>query len=89
MALSQRPWSFVASIAMAASFVCNGLTPVVVGKAVDEAIATTSLNRLGFWIIVLAGLYLLAAGVSWIAVRPTHRRRGILTCPRFASTSIG
>ena len=67
VALSQRPWSFVASIAMAASFVCNGLTPVVVGKAVDEAVATSTLSRLGFWIIVLAGLYLLAAGVSWIA----------------------
>lgn len=67
VALSQRPWSFVASIAMAASFVCNGLTPVVVGKAVDEAIATSSSSRLGFWIIVLAALYLVAAGVSWIA----------------------
>ena len=67
VALSQRPWSFVASIAMAASFVCNGLTPVVVGRAVDEAIATPSLSRLGFWIIVLAGLYLVAAAVSWIA----------------------
>jgi putative ABC transport system ATP-binding protein len=67
VALSQRPWSFVASIAMAASFVCNGLTPVVVGHAVDEAIATSALDRLGFWILVLAGLYLLAVGVSWIA----------------------
>lgn len=67
VALSQRPWSFVASLAMAASFVCNGLTPVVVGKAVDEAIATSSAARLGFWLVVLAGLYLLAIGVSWVA----------------------
>ena len=67
VALSQRPWSFVASIAMAASFVCNGLTPVVVGHAVDEAIATSSVRRLGFWIMVLAGLYLVAVGVNWIA----------------------
>jgi putative ABC transport system ATP-binding protein len=67
VALSQRPWSFVASIAMAASFVCNGLTPVVVGHAVDQAIATSALDRLGFWILVLAGLYLLAIGVSWVA----------------------
>jgi putative ABC transport system ATP-binding protein len=67
VALSQRPWSFVASIAMAAAFVCNGLTPVVVGQAVDEAIATSSLQRLGFWIMVLAGLYLVAIGVNWIA----------------------
>ncbi len=67
VALSQRPWSFVASIAMAAAFVCNGLTPVVVGQAVDEAIATSSLQRLGFWIVVLAGLYLVAIGVNWVA----------------------
>jgi putative ABC transport system ATP-binding protein len=67
VALSQRPWSFVASIAMAAAFVCNGLTPVVVGQAVDEAIATSSFQRLGFWILVLAGLYLVAIGVNWVA----------------------
>ncbi|MFT4164593.1 MAG: ABC transporter ATP-binding protein [Microlunatus sp.] len=67
VALSQRPWSFVASIALAAAFVCNGLTPVVVGNAVDEAIATSSLSRLGFWILVLAGLYLVAIAVNWIA----------------------
>lgn len=67
VALSQRPWSFVASIAMAASFVCNGLTPVVVGKAVDEAIATSSLGRLGFWALVLAGLFVVAICVNVIA----------------------
>ena len=67
VALSQRPWSFVASIAMAAAFVCNGLTPLVVGHAVDKAIATSSLSRLGFWILVLVGLYLVAAGVNWVA----------------------
>lgn len=67
VALSQRPWSFVASGAMAAAFVCNGLTPVVVGQAVDEAIATSSLSRLGFWILVLAGLYLVAVAVNWVA----------------------
>ena len=67
VALSQRPWSFVASVGMALSFVCNGLTPVVVGKAVDEAIATSSLSRLVFWIIVLAGLFLVAIGTNWVA----------------------
>ena len=67
VALSQRPWSFVASIAMAAAFVRNGLTPVVVGHAVDQAIATPSWQRLGFWILVLAGLYLVAVGVNWVA----------------------
>lgn len=67
VALSQRPWSFVASLAMAGAFVCNGLTPVVVGRAVDDAIATSSLGRLGFWLAVLAGLYLVSVGVNWVA----------------------
>lgn len=67
VALSQRPWSVVAGVAMAASFLCNGLTPVVVGRAVDEAIATSSLSRLGLWIAVLAGLFVVAIGVNWVA----------------------
>ncbi|WP_132471641.1 ABC transporter ATP-binding protein [Rhodococcus sp. SMB37] len=67
VALSQRPWSFVASVGMAVSFVCNGLTPVVVGRAVDEAIATSSPHRLGFWILILGFLFVLAIGVNWIA----------------------
>ncbi len=67
VALSQRPWSFVASIGMAAAFLCNGLTPVVVGRAVDEAIATSSADRLGFWMLVLAGLFTVAVGVNWVA----------------------
>ncbi|QAY61871.1 ABC transporter ATP-binding protein [Microbacterium protaetiae] len=67
VALSQRPWSFVASIGMAASFVCNGLTPVIVGKAVDEAVATSSLIRLVIWIAVLAGVFLLAIATNLIS----------------------
>lgn len=67
VALSQRPWSFVASAGMAASFICNGLTPVIVGKAVDEAIGTSDLQRLWFWIAMLAVLFLTAMTVNWIA----------------------
>lgn len=67
VALSQRPWSFIASGAMAVSFVCNGLTPVVVGRAVDEAIATSSFSRLGMWIAVLAGVFTLAIAANWTA----------------------
>ncbi|MBH0123729.1 ABC transporter ATP-binding protein [Rhodococcus sp. CX] len=67
VALSQRPWSFVASVGMAVAFICNGLTPVVVGRAVDEAIATSSAGRLGFWILVLGCLFVLAIVANWIA----------------------
>lgn len=67
VALSQRPWSFVASGAMAVAFLCNGLTPVVVGRAVDDAIAASSLGRLWFWIGVLGCVFLLAIAANWTA----------------------
>lgn len=67
VALSQRPWSFIASFAMAVSFLCNGLTPVIVGRAVDEAIATSSPGRLGFWLLMLGALFILAIAANWIA----------------------
>lgn len=67
VALSQRPWSFVASAGMAVGFLCNGVTPVVVGRAVDDAIATSSLSRLLFWIAVLACVFVVAIGANWIA----------------------
>ncbi|MGN0102518.1 MAG: ABC transporter transmembrane domain-containing protein [Dietzia sp.] len=67
VALSQRPWSFIASAGMAVGFVCNGITPVVVGRAVDDAIATGRLNRLWFWIGVLACVFLVAMVANWTA----------------------
>ena len=67
VALSQRRWSFVASVGMAIAFICNGLTPVIVGSAVDDAIATSSFARLGFWLLVLAGLFLISIGVNWVS----------------------
>lgn len=67
VALSQRPWSFIASAGMAISFLCNGITPVVVGRAVDDAIATSSLGRLGFWILVLGAVFVVAIVANWTA----------------------
>lgn len=67
VALSQRPWSFIASGGMAVGFLCNGLTPVVVGRAVDDAIATARLNRLWLWIGVLACVFLVAMVANWTA----------------------
>lgn len=67
VALSQRPWSFLASAGMAVAFVCNGVTPVVVGRAVDDAISTASLSSLGFWIAMLACVFLVAIIANWTA----------------------
>ena len=38
-AISQRPWSFLSAALMSVVFVCNGLTPVILGRAVDAAVA--------------------------------------------------
>lgn len=65
--LSQRPWSTVAGVCMALAFLCNGLTPVIVGRAVDEALATADLARLGRWIAVLAAVFATAIAVNWVA----------------------
>lgn len=67
VALSQRPWSLVASGAMAVAFVCNGLTPVVVGRAVDDAVAPGTWDALVRWVLVLAGLFLVAIAANWTA----------------------
>ena len=67
VALSQRPWSFLASGAMAVAFVCNGVTPVVVGRAVDDAVTTASAGRLALWIGVLAGVFVVAILANWTA----------------------
>ncbi|WP_396119366.1 ABC transporter transmembrane domain-containing protein [Dietzia sp. B32] len=67
VALSQRPWSFVASGAMAVAFLCNGLTPVVVGRAVDDAIATSTPDRLWFWIAILGCVFVMAIAANWTA----------------------
>lgn len=67
VALSQRPWSFLASAGMALGFVCNGITPVVVGRAVDGAVATGSLDTLWFWIGILACVFVVAIIANWTA----------------------
>ncbi|MGX1766976.1 ABC transporter transmembrane domain-containing protein [Dietzia sp. NPDC055343] len=67
VALSQRPWSFLASGAMAVAFVCNGITPLVVGRAVDDAVATASLASLWFWIGMLACVFAVAIAANWTA----------------------
>ncbi|SER52252.1 ABC transporter transmembrane domain-containing protein [Corynebacterium cystitidis] len=47
-----------AAVLMSITFVTNGLTPVIVGHAIDGSIASDSLSRLWFWIGVLAATFL-------------------------------
>lgn len=62
---SQYRLSAPASILMALSFLSNGLTPVIVGRAIDDAIAQGSVRSLGFWIGVLAAVFLFNIVVAW------------------------
>lgn len=59
--LAQRPWSLVASVSMALGFVMWGLIPVVVGHAIDEAVASHSVPKLGLYLGLLAVVYALSA----------------------------
>ncbi|WP_306577876.1 hypothetical protein [Corynebacterium cystitidis] len=47
-----------AAVLMSITFVTNGLTPVIVGHAIDGFIASDSLSRLWFWIGVVAATFL-------------------------------
>lgn len=65
-AISQRPWSFLSAALMSVVFVCNGLTPVILGRAVDAAVATGSTRALVTWLGVLAGVFALNAAAGYV-----------------------
>ena len=53
VSLSQRPWTHIAAIGVLISFLCNATVPIVVGRAIDDAVATGDGSRLLLWIGVL------------------------------------
>lgn len=58
-ALSQRPWSLFATFFMSVVFICNAVTPVVLGAAIDQAIALTSQENLIKWGITLSTVFII------------------------------
>ncbi|MCS5479414.1 ABC transporter ATP-binding protein/permease [Corynebacterium sp. YIM 101645] len=56
-----------AAVLMSVAFLCNGLTPLIIGRAIDEAIAPGDLQRLLLWLGVLASVFVLNAVTSWFA----------------------
>ena len=54
-----------AALCMAVSFLLNATTPVIVGHAIDEAIAKGSIQRLGLWLVVLTATFGLNAVAAW------------------------
>lgn len=65
LAFSQRPWSLMASACLLTGFLCNATVPIVVGKAIDAAVATGDLGALGRWVALLAGVFALNAFVMF------------------------
>ncbi|MEJ4100140.1 ABC transporter ATP-binding protein [Corynebacterium mastitidis] len=55
--------ALLAGVLMSLSFVCNGLTPVVVGRAIDHSIAFR--EPLWPWLLVLLGLFTVNALCAW------------------------
>ncbi|MBC2681334.1 ABC transporter transmembrane domain-containing protein [Corynebacterium anserum] len=52
--LSQRPWTHIAALGVLLNFLCNATVPIIVGKAIDDAVATSHYARLIHWLLLLA-----------------------------------
>ncbi|WP_306429013.1 ABC transporter transmembrane domain-containing protein [Corynebacterium kozikiae] len=59
--LSQRPWSLVATACIGIGFIANGLTPVLVGRTIDQAIANNDWPQMLFWLLLIALNFLVSA----------------------------
>ena len=71
--LSRWRWTVPAGVLMAVSFLSNGLSPVIIGRAIDEAVAGLDLYRLLTWIGVLAGTFAAGMVASWFGRRLLNR----------------
>ncbi|MDO5670200.1 MAG: ABC transporter ATP-binding protein [Corynebacterium sp.] len=65
--LSRWRWTVPAGIFMAISFLSNGLSPVIIGRAIDD------LDRVFWWIGVLAGVFAVGMVASWFGRRLLNR----------------
>lgn len=64
---SQRPWSIVASVCMALGFLCQGVIPVLVGRAIDHGIGQNDIRQLWVWVAALTGVFLFNLCIQWYA----------------------
>lgn len=69
VAFSQRPRQFLASGGMLLGFICNATTSVIVGRAIDEAVATGSVRQLLVWLGALVALFCLNGVAVWFGRR--------------------
>ncbi|HHU68639.1 ABC transporter ATP-binding protein [Corynebacterium sp.] len=71
--LSRWQWTVPAGIFMAVTFLSSGLSPVIIGRAIDEAVAELDFRRLLMWIGVLAGVFATGMVASWFGRRLLNR----------------
>ena len=64
---SRKERTIPAAILMSIGFVCNGLSPVIVGQAIDRAIAQGSLSTLWLWVVFLLATFCINAAAGWFA----------------------
>lgn len=64
---TRRELTIPAAALMSIGFIANGLTPVIVGRAIDDAIATTDARRLLLWVGVLTVTATINASSSWFS----------------------
>ncbi|RNE49099.1 ABC transporter transmembrane domain-containing protein [Corynebacterium alimapuense] len=58
-----------AAVLMAVAFLCNGLTPLIIGVAIDDAITPGDPRRLALWVGVLLAVFLINGVAGWFARR--------------------
>lgn len=73
---SRKERTIPAAILISLTFVCNGLTPVVVGQAIDRAIAVGSISTLWVWVVILLGIFIVNAAAGWFG-RALFQRAGL------------
>lgn len=63
--LSRWQWTVPAGICVAIGFLSNGLSPLIIGKAIDEAIAELDAQRLFLWLGALAAVFVVGMIANW------------------------
>lgn len=74
---SRWRWTGPAGLLMAGGFIANGLVPVLVGRAIDDAIGSLDVHRLLWWIGVLAVTFGANIVMTWFG--RVFMQRAILT----------
>lgn len=71
-----RPRQVIAAqVLMCVMFVCNATTPVLAGAALDDAVSTQAVTRLGWWLVALSALFAVNIFAGWFSRSLFNRAR--------------